>query len=208
MQNWPALKIVSTPLESLTPYENNARTHSAEQIKQIIDSISEWGWTVPILADETGKIIAGHGRYMAALEMGLSQVPVITAKGWTDQQKRAYVIADNKLSLNAGWEESTLRLELEALGAHEFDLALLGFDDSELQALRFDNDSAAEMPNLPEGDKGEYSQKTFSLHNSQMELVEQAIERAKEMGGGESTINENGNGNALAFICGQWLGQY
>jgi ParB-like chromosome segregation protein Spo0J len=95
----------------LIPYARNARTHSDEQVAQIAASIKEWGWTTPILVDEGGQIIAGHGRVSAARTLGVKDAPVMVATGWTEAQKRAYVLADNKLALNAGWDNELLALE-------------------------------------------------------------------------------------------------
>ena len=99
-------------MSGLIPYARNARTHSEEQVAQIAASIREWGWTMPVLVDERDEIIAGHGRVLAAQRLGLNTIPVMVARGWTDAQKRAYVIADNKLTLNAGWDAALLTLEL------------------------------------------------------------------------------------------------
>lgn len=128
-------RIERRPIEALIPYARNSRTHSDEQIDQLVASMREWGWTNPVLVDEAGGIIAGHGRVMAAKRLGLREVPVIVAAGWTEAQKRAYVIADNKLALNAGWDEKILRSELEALRLGDYDLDLLGFDEDELEAM-------------------------------------------------------------------------
>src|SRR3954464_3463643 len=95
---WPADKVERRPLGSLVPNARNARTHSDAQVAQIAASIEQWGWTVPVLIDEAGTIIAGHGRVLAAARLGLAEVPVITARGWSEAQKRAYLIADNKLT--------------------------------------------------------------------------------------------------------------
>jgi ParB-like chromosome segregation protein Spo0J len=100
---------------ALVPFTRNARTHSDEQVAQIAASIREWGWTMPVLVDEAGTIIAGHGRVLAAQRLGLPEVPVMVAAGWSEAKRRAYVIADNKLALNAGWDEELLRLELGEL---------------------------------------------------------------------------------------------
>jgi DNA modification methylase len=104
-------------------------------VAQIAASIREWGWTTPVLVDEAGGIIAGHGRVMAARTLGIAEVPVMVARGWTDAQKKAYVLADNKLALNAGWDDALLRVELEDLKFQGFDLGLTGFADLELAAL-------------------------------------------------------------------------
>lgn len=102
-KGWPADRVERRPLASLTPYARNARTHSAAQVDQIAASIREWGWTMPVLVDEAGGVIAGHGRILAAQKLGFTEVPVMVAAGWSEAQKRAYVIADNKLAMNAGW---------------------------------------------------------------------------------------------------------
>lgn len=131
----PADKVERWSIDRLVPYARNARTHSDEQVAQIAASIKEWGWTTPVLADPTGQIIAGHGRVMAARKLGLTEVPVMVADGWTDAQKRAYVLADNKLALNAGWDEELLALELSELQDLGADLGLIGFEDDELAKL-------------------------------------------------------------------------
>lgn len=127
---WPAHKVERRAVEKLKPYKNNARTHAPEQIEQIAASIREWGWTQPILIDPRGGVIAGHGRLAAAKALGIIEVPVIIAKGWTAAQRRAYVIADNQLPLNAGWDEELLRVEIGGLDEMGFDTELLGFGDA------------------------------------------------------------------------------
>jgi len=131
----PADKVAQWPIEKLVPYAKNSRTHSEEQVAQIAASIREWGFTTAVLVDESGSIIAGHGRVMAARKLGMASLPVMVAAGWTDAQKRAYVIADNKLALNAGWDNELLALELGELGDLGFDLNLVGFTDEEIAAL-------------------------------------------------------------------------
>ena len=135
MKTNPADKVERWPLERLVPYAKNSRTHSEEQVAQIAASIREWGWTTPILVDEAGSIIAGHGRLQAARRLQMTEVPVVVASGWSEAQKRAYVIADNKLALNAGWDNELLSLELGELGDLGFDLELTGFSDEEIKAL-------------------------------------------------------------------------
>lgn len=133
--DWPADQVERWPLERLVPYARNARTHSEEQVAQLAASIREWGWTVPVLVAEDGTIIAGHGRVMAARRLGVTTIPVMVARGWTEAQRRAYALADNKLALNAGWDEDLLRLELGDLKALDFDLGPVGFSDEELANL-------------------------------------------------------------------------
>ena len=129
---WPADKMERRPVSALIPYARNARTHSDAQVAQIAASIQEWGWTTPVLVDEAGGIIAGHGRVMAARKLGLSEVPVMVAAGWSEAQKKAYVLADNQLALNAGWDMEMLKVELGDLDGAGFDLSLIGFSPDEL----------------------------------------------------------------------------
>lgn len=132
---WPIDRIERRPLAGLKPYEKNARTHSPAQIDEIVASIREWGWTMPVLIDEAGGIIAGHARVEAARRLGLGEVPCIVATGWTESQRRAYVLADNQLALNAGWDLELLRVEIRDLGVLGFDLGLAGFSPLAIDEL-------------------------------------------------------------------------
>ena len=155
--NWPATKVQLTSTNKLIPYARNSRTHSDEQVSEIAASIKEWGFTTPILVDEENTLIAGHGRLLAAQKLGLEQIPVMTAKGWTDAQKKAYVIADNKLALNAGWDDEMLKIELGELQDLDFDLSLTGFDLEEIANLfpdidkegLTDEDAVPDIPEVP-----------------------------------------------------------
>ena len=133
--HWPADHVERRSVESLIPYARNARTHSDEQVAQIAASIKEWGWTTPVLVDETGQIIAGHGRVMAARKLGIEEIPVMVASGWSEAQRRAYVLADNQLAANAGWDMDLLKVELGDLGEAGFDLDLIGFSGDMLAGL-------------------------------------------------------------------------
>ena len=201
----PADKVEKWAIDKLIPYARNARTHSDEQISQLAASIKEWGWTTPVLVDEQGGIIAGHGRTLAAQRLQMTEVPVMVAKGWSDAKKRAYVLADNKLAINAGWDNEMLRLELGELQGMEFDLDLTGFTAEEIAAFQFDDDAEAEMPELRDGEKEPFQQKTFTLHDEQAEMVENAITLARTNPLADTGLNENTNGNALALICSEWL---
>lgn len=132
---WPALKIEMRQVADLVPYARNARTHTPEQVAQIAASIMEFGWTTPALIDENDGIIAGHGRVLAAHQLKITEVPTVVARGWSEAQKRAYVIADNKLALNAGWDTELLKVELEELRGLDFNMDLLGFSADELDVL-------------------------------------------------------------------------
>jgi DNA modification methylase len=153
---WPADNVERRAIASLVPYARNARTHSEEQVAQIAASMREWGWTNPVLVDEEGTIIAGHGRIQAAQKLGLTEAPVMVARGWSESQKKAYVLADNQLALNAGWDVEKLAVELGDLSGAGFDLNLLGFSDAELAKLTAektegltDPDATPEVPVNP-----------------------------------------------------------
>ena len=134
-KDWPAANVEMRAIAGLVPYARNARTHSPEQVDQIAASMREWGWTNPVLVDETGTIIAGHGRILAAQKLGLTEAPVMTARGWTEAQRRAYVLADNKLALNAGWDLQRLAVEIGDLAGMGFDMGLTGFSAAELAGM-------------------------------------------------------------------------
>ena len=156
------LNIEYVKRDQLIPYINNSRTHDDKQVKQIAGSIKEFGFTNPLLIDEDGGIIAGHGRLMAADLLGIDEVPTITLVGLTEAQRKAYVIADNQLALNAGWDLDTLKVELDRLTELDFDVDLLGFDDDFLSSLLdepvdglTDEDAVPDAPENPvtvEGD--------------------------------------------------------
>jgi DNA modification methylase len=136
---------------ALIPYARNPRTHSDSQVAQIAASIREFGWTNPLLVDEAGTLIAGHGRLLAARQLGMTQVPAITLRHLSEAQKRALVIADNKLALNAGWDDDLLRIELTDLSALGFDLNLVGFDDFEIADILADRNAGLTDPDdVPE----------------------------------------------------------
>ena len=133
---WPADKVERWSIDRLIPYAKNARTHSDAQIAAIAASIKEWGWTTPALVGEDGGLIAGHARILAARQLGIAEIPVMVAAGWSEAQKRAYVLADNQLAITgSGWDTELLRLELGELNLAGFDLSLTGFGDLELKDL-------------------------------------------------------------------------
>ena len=138
---WPVDAVMR--IEKLIPYARNSRMHSPSQIDEIAASIREWGFTIPVLIDEGGTIIAGHARVMAAKKLGILEIPVRIAKGWSEAQKRAYVIADNKLALNADWNEAMLSIELRDLQQLDFPLELIGFSMPELVSFTTSPDAGA-----------------------------------------------------------------
>jgi ParB family transcriptional regulator, chromosome partitioning protein len=147
-------KIEYVQTEKLVPYARNSRTHSDEQVQQIMGSIKEFGFTNPILIDSDGVIIAGHGRTMAAQRLGMKEVPCLRLSHLTEAQKRAYVIADNKLALNSGWDTELLIVELRDLDADAFDLSLTGFSSDEINIYLSDVDFAPGS----EADQGQLDQ--------------------------------------------------
>ena len=138
MTNTPPIRVHTAletlPIDTLVPYARNSRTHSPEQVAQIAASIREFGFTNPVLIDDAGGIIAGHGRVLGARAVGLAAVPCLRLAGLSDAQKRAYVIADNKLAMNAGWDDALLAAELQHLEAENYNLQLTGFNLAEIEA--------------------------------------------------------------------------
>ena len=157
------MKIEQVKLDALIPYARNSRTHSDAQVAQIAASIKEFGFTNPVLIDETGSIIAGHGRVMAARKLAIAEVPSIRLTHLTEAQKKAYVIADNKLALNAGWDDEMLAVELTDLKDMGFDLDLTGFSTDEIEALLApvgtegltDEDEVPSIPEQPKSQRGD-----------------------------------------------------
>ena len=135
MANWSAEKIQQKSVDSLIPYDRNPNIHPDSQIDQLANAVREWGWTVPILIDENDMVLAGHGRLFAAKKLDMETVPCIVAEGWSQEQKKAYVIADNKLSESSQWDDALYFSELRSLSDSNFDLSLMGmhpdfsFDD-------------------------------------------------------------------------------
>lgn len=208
--SWPALHIELVPVDKLIPYIRNPRQHSPEQIAQLAASMREFGWVNPVLRDEDGTILAGHGRIMAARTLDWPQAPVMTARGWSESKKRAYVIADNKLALNASWDINLLNTEIEALAEDEFDLNLLGFSEEDLSRLADDlmgerfssgtnqdaNDTSASPRSTSNPDTVAL---TIPMTVSQRDTVFEAIQRAKR----EHTVDQSAE--ALWLICRLYL---
>lgn len=191
------MEIKYKKISDLMPYANNARTHSEEQVAQICASIREFGFTNPLLIDENGEIIAGHGRLAAAKKINMDEVPTIELKGLSEAQKRAYVIADNKLALNAGWDEDLLKLELIALDEANFDYSeIMNFN------LELNDDIEEIMPNIGGVDKEPVQTISFTVSDEQKEIIYAAIKKADKYEPNDPMgINTNSNGNALYYIC-------
>lgn len=179
--NHGQLEVEYRALDSLIPYANNARTHSEDQVAQIAASIKEFGWTNPVLVDGDSGVIAGHGRILGARKLGIDEIPVIELSGLSDAQKRAYVLADNKLAQNAGWDNDLLSIELGGLGDEGFDLQLTGFHFGEISSLQLDaNDPYEEWTGMPEFDHDDKTAfRTVALHFK----TKQEVDRfAKQIG--------------------------
>ena len=158
------MKIEQRAIESLIPYINNSRKHSDEQVAQIAASIKEFGWTNPILVDGSNGLIAGHGRLLAARKLGMAKVPVIELAHLSENQKKALIIADNKLALNSDWDNNLLMIDLQELDSEDYDLSVLGFDQDELDALLnpiepttglTDEDAVPDVPEEPKTKPGD-----------------------------------------------------
>jgi len=211
--NWPAQEITFLPLAELLPHARNARTHSDDQILQIAASMREFGWTNPVLIDENRTLIAGHGRVLAAPHLNWTEAPCMIARGWSESKKRAYMIADNKLALNASWDIEMLDAELKALHVESFSSDLLGFSDADL--ARLDDDLAQlrfETAGATEATEGneENEESSTRLGSDQVNLslpmtvaeralVFEAITAAKIQYGMEQ------GGPALCQICRHYL---
>lgn len=180
------LKVAYVKLDKLTPYERNSRTHSDGQVAQIAASITEFGFTNPILVDGDAGIIAGHGRLAAARLLGMDKVPVIELSGLSEAQKRAYIIADNKLALNADWDKDILKVEIADLAMLDFDLGLLGFDPAELSGILEDGvsiNSDEEGGSASGGNDGEFlkwEKQRIPLTGDEIEALDALVSRYVE----------------------------
>jgi ParB-like chromosome segregation protein Spo0J len=172
-----AQRVEIWPIEKLRPYEKNARTHSAEQISQIAASIVEFGFTSPILVDGEEGVLAGHGRLAAARQLGLEQVPVVVLDHLTPTQRKAYILADNKIALNAGWDDALLAEAIEELGEMDFDLSLLGWGE-DLPTFADEPDYSV----LDDEDDGEVDQLAAGVKKAiQIEFEPEHYEEAQEL---------------------------
>ncbi|CAI1685126.1 ParB-like nuclease domain [Serratia fonticola] len=187
-KNQEKLAIVYKPVDSLIVYARNARLHSDEQVKKLADSIQEFGWTNPVLIDEFGEIIAGHGRIMAADVLMMTDVPCIILSGLTDPQKKAYRLADNKLPLHAGWDEELLKIELTDLLDRGFDVDLTGFTETEVDTLLED---VSEISFDREEDSAGVDINYLSFSRKRIPLTE--IEEAGLLRALDDYVDENGS---------------
>ena len=183
MKNWPATEVKLINTDKLVPYARNSRVHGEQQVAQIAASIQEWGFTVPILIDEENTLIAGHGRLLAAQKLELDKVPVMVAKGWSDAQRRAYVIADNKLTENSTWDEELLKVEIKQLEMDQFDISTLGFGIDEMADLFLDKkirktDAFEEWNGMPEFDNENLDYyRSIKIHFENQEDIDEFAEK-------------------------------
>lgn len=180
-------------IDKLKPYENNARTHSEEQIEMIMNSLREFGFVAPCIIDENDMILVGHGRIEAAKRLGIKEVPYRRITHLTEDKKKAYILADNKLSDMGGWDLELLDLEL---GDIELDMSEFGFEEV------LDDEYGTDFT-LPDGEKSEYRELTFTLHQKQWDLIEYAMSQVVQ-DISETFGNSNANGNALYEVVRQW----
>lgn len=134
--SWAAQAVEKRSVQELIPYDRNPKIHSEQQIQQIAESIREWGWTVPVVIDEAGNVLAGHGRLFAAQSIGIEEVPCVVASNWSEQQKKAYIIADNKVQENSSWDFSLLSEEINNLSENGFSLEKLGLSEADVSLLQ------------------------------------------------------------------------
>ena len=209
------IQVTYKSVDSLIPYINNSRTHTEEQVAQIAASIKEFGWTNPILLDGDNGIIAGHGRLRAAVKLSITKVPCINLAHLSDIQKKAYVIADNKIALNSGWDIQILALELDALRDADLDLGLLGFSEADLSRMADDqdlvklnnmvDDADDENDEAHEGDTDKPDSELFPLsvmlEHEQRDTVFKALKKAKN----EHYLDTSGQ--ALWVICKEYINE-
>lgn len=195
-------------IAKLKPYKKNPRLHSQKQIELLAGSIEEWGFTVPILIDEEQNVLSGHGRLEAAKKLELKQVPCITAQGWSEQKKRAYIIADNKIAQLSSWDPKSLQDEFAFLDSLGYELEKIGFDEDEIKRIANDVDLEA-LEDLATGAEEEGEVKTdfeygtypfgVSLTYEDRQLVYEAITKAKK------TYNLTQSSDALVQICKEYI---
>ena len=196
------MKIQQRAIGKIKPYPGNPRKN-AQAVDPVAASIREFGFRQPIVVDSDGVVIVGHTRLQAAAQLGLATVPVTVASDLTPEQARAYRLADNRTGENAEWDQELLGLELDQL-AGVFDLSLTGFTPEEIRQMT-GLVAPAEFPDMPDGDRAPFQLMTFTLHDTQAEIVRDAIRKARQAEGVQSDDNENSNGNALAYICAAYL---
>ena len=194
------MKTTTLPLEKLIPYAGNPRKND-HAVEAVAAAIKRFGFRVPVLAKSDGSLIDGHLRVKAAKRLDLAEVPVVLCDDLTEADIKALRISINRMAELAEWDSDLLAAELEGLATEGFEMEDMGFDEKALGELGQFSAEEVALPELASGDRQPFQQKTFTLHDEQAEEIDAAIAKAKEMGHGQSAVNENSNGNALAFIC-------
>ena len=195
------MKIEIADINSIKPYENNPRKLSEKAIEKVAMSLKEYGFRQPIVVDKNRIIVVGHTRFRASKKLGFKEVPITIADNLTPEQINGYRIADNRTSQESEWDFQPLQKELSDLADLNFNLELTGFNDSELDNyITFENDVDIDLPDIPNEDKKPFQQITFTLHNTQFDIVKNAVDYIKKQNI-DDTINDNRNGNAITEIC-------
>lgn len=195
------MKIEIADINSIKPYENNPRKISDAAIEKVAMSLKEYGFRQPIVVDKDRIIVVGHTRFSASKKIGLKEVPITIADNLTPEQINGYRIADNRTSQESEWDFQPLQKELSDLIDLNFDLELTGFNDSELENyITFEKDVDIDLPDIPNEDKKPFQQITFTLHNTQFDIVKNAVDYIKKQNI-DDNLNDNRNGNAITEIC-------
>lgn len=195
------MKIEIVDINSIQPYKNNPRKISETAINKVANSIKEFGFRQPIVVDKDKVIVVGHTRFNASKKLGLKEVPITVADNLNQEQINAYRIADNRTNEDAEWDYKLLQEEFSNLVDEKFNLELTGFNEDELKKyLAMEEDFEVDLPEINNEDKQPFQQITFTLHNEQYEIVQQALDYIKKQNIDDS-INDNRNGNAITEIC-------
>lgn len=182
-------EISMIPIDDLIPYERNPRQHPESQIEELKNSIRQWGWTMPVLVDENQTVLAGHGRLFAAKELGISDIPCIKASGWSEEQKKAYVIADNQIANNSNWDTSLLIKELRLVNESGFDMSQFGFDASYFDSYEPVYNPDFDRSSIQDSDIGKAQGKIDTQINGlQQEKADLAVEVMCPHCGGEFSV--------------------
>lgn len=192
------MNVEEISIEKIIPYARNPRKNDAA-IAKVAASIKEFGFQQPIVVDGEMVVVVGHTRLEAARSLEMDTVPVHIATGLSEQQIKAYRLADNRVAQDSNWDYDLLPLELEEIGD-----AFTGFTDEELKSILGEVEGV-DFPDLNDGDKGEFEQITFTLHESQAELIKEAIDRCLDQYDVDDSLNNNKNANAISKIVGEWL---
>jgi len=195
------MKIEIADITTIKPYENNPRKLKDSAIEKVAMSLKEYGFRQPIVVDKDRIIVAGHTRYRASKKLGFKEVPITIVDNLTPEQINSYRIADNRTNEDAEWDYKLLQEEFSNLVDQKFNLELTGFNEDELKKyLAMEKDFEVDLPEINDEDKQPFQQITFTLHNEQYEIVQQALDYIKKQNIDDS-INDNRNGNAITEIC-------